>query len=185
MKAYMENKDESKATLFCIGDKGTSASIRPFSNILVENVQNLDYPLNFAMSLAIGSRIISLSQDKDKIVIFYNEFVSAIAFNLKRIELMSKKNFLESMKFQRLYEQKRPDASTANPALYELYVASNLYHAQLQNAASEQSARMTAMENASSNAAELIDGLQLQFNKARQAMITAELVEIISGASAV
>jgi len=185
IKNYLEGKDESNAELFCIGDKGTSAAIRPFSSILVENVQNLNYPLNFAMSLAIGSRIIALSQDKDKVVIFYNEFISAIAFEIRRIELMSKKNFLESMKFQRLYEQKRPDASTANPALYELYIGSNLYHAQLQNAASEQSARMNAMENASSNAAELIEALQLEFNKARQAMITAELVEIISGASAV
>ena len=62
------------------------------------------------------------------------------------MELMSKSKFTESMKFQRLYEQKRPDSSTANPALYELYIASNLFHARLQNAASEQSARMNAME---------------------------------------
>jgi F-type H+-transporting ATPase subunit gamma len=80
---------------------------------------------------------------------------------------------------------KRPDASTSNPALYDLYVASNLYHAQIQNAASEQSARMNAMENASKNAGEIIDHLTLEYNKARQARITMELVEIISGANAV
>lgn len=78
-----------------------------------------------------------------------------------------------------------PDATTNVPALYELYVSSNLFHAQLQNAASEQSARMNAMENASSNAGDIIDGLVLEYNKARQASITMELVEIISGASAV
>ena len=131
VRNYLEDKDDSLTQLYIVGDKGTSAAIRPFSHLLIENVQNLSYPLNFATSLAIGSRVISLSQDKDKVVIFYNEFISAIAFDVKRIELMSKKNFLESMKFQRLYEQKRPDASTANPALFELYIASNLYHAQL------------------------------------------------------
>ena len=55
----------------------------------------------------------------------------------------------------------------------------------LNNAACEQSARMNAMENASKNAGEILDALTLQYNKARQAKITMELVEIISGASSV
>jgi len=67
------------------------------------------------------------------------------------------------------------------PAIYDLYVSSNLWVALLNNAASEQSARMNAMENASKNAGEILDGLTLKYNKARQARITTELVEIISG----
>ena len=63
-------------------------------------------------------------------------------------------------------------------------LASQLYHASMENAASEQSSRTQAMENASKNAGELIDALTLQYNKARQARITTELIEIISGASA-
>lgn len=59
------------------------------------------------------------------------------------------------------------------------------YHAYLNNIASEQGARMNAMENASKNAGEIVDKLTLQYNKARQAKITMELCEIISGASAV
>lgn len=58
------------------------------------------------------------------------------------------------------------------------------YHAMLMNAASEQTSRMNAMENASKNAAEILQGLNLEYNKARQARITNELCEIISGASA-
>ena len=88
------------------------------------------------------------------------------------------------MKFQRLYNQKQPDKNTSNPALYELYLTSNLWIAFLNNAASEQSARMNAMENASKNAKEIVEKLNLLYNKARQARITMELVEIISGASA-
>lgn len=100
------------------------------------------------------------------------------------MELMPRKRFLETMKFSRLYQQKLPDKNTGNPALYELYLTSNLWVAFLNNAASEMSARMNAMENASKNAGEIIDKLNLEFNKARQAKITAELCEIISGASA-
>lgn len=64
-------------------------------------------------------------------------------------------------------------------------MASGLYSILLNSAASEQSSRMNAMENASKNAGELLDNLTLQYNKARQAKITMELIEIISGASAV
>ena len=65
-----------------------------------------------------------------------------------------------------------------------MYLTSNLWVAFLNAAASEQSARMNAMENASKNAKEIFEKLTLQYNKARQARITMELVEIISGASA-
>jgi F-type H+-transporting ATPase subunit gamma len=67
---------------------------------------------------------------------------------------------------------------------YELYVASIYYNAFLNNNASEQSSRMSAMENASKNAGEMLEKLTLVYNKARQAKITMELIEIISGASA-
>ena len=89
------------------------------------------------------------------------------------------------MKFGRLYSQKLPDKNTSNPALYELYITSNLWVALLNNSASEQSGRMNAMENASKNASEILSALKTQYNKARQARITIELVEIISGASCV
>jgi len=100
------------------------------------------------------------------------------------MELMPRKQFLETVKFAKLYNQTRPDKNTSNPALFELYITSNLWLAFLNNAASEQSARMNAMENASKNAKEILEGLTLKYNQARQARITMELVEIISGASA-
>jgi len=97
---------------------------------------------------------------------------------------MNRKRFIESIGGMYLYKVALPDKNTAAPALYDLYITSNLWVAMLQNAASEQSARMTAMENASKNAGEILERLTLQYNKARQARITMELVEIISGASA-
>ena len=77
-----------------------------------------------------------------------------------------------------------PDKNLAVPALYELYISSNLWVAFLNNSAAEQSSRMTAMENASKNAGEIVQALKLKYNYARQARITTELCEIISGASA-
>jgi F-type H+-transporting ATPase subunit gamma len=126
-----------------------------------------------------------VSANSDKIVIVFNRYKSAISSEIKKIEVMPKKRFLESMKFQRLYNMSRPDASTTVPALYDLYLSANLYTALLNNLASEQTARMNAMENASKNAGEMIGKLQLEYNKARQSKITSELCEIISGASEV
>lgn len=125
-----------------------------------------------------------MGEQSEKIVIFYNEFKSAISTIIRQMELLPRKRFLETLKFAKLYNQTRPDKNTSNPALYELYVTSNLWLAFLNNAASEQSARMNAMENASKNAKEILEGLTLKYNQARQARITMELVEIISGASA-
>ena len=68
--------------------------------------------------------------------------------------------------------------------LYEYLLTSHVMHAFMDAATSEQSSRMTAMENASKNAGEMIHKLTLKYNRARQARITTELIEIISGASA-
>jgi F-type H+-transporting ATPase subunit gamma len=65
-----------------------------------------------------------------------------------------------------------------------MYVEVQVYHALLESVASEYGARMTAMENATNNAAEMIEKLTLVYNKARQAAITKELIEIVSGAEA-
>ena len=185
IKTYITEQGRENIELFVIGEKGTAGCMRPFPDLLKESAQGLSTPVNFAQTMALTQKIITHSEKKDKVVIYYNEFKSALVQYVRRIELMSKSRFLESMRFQKLYELKLPDGWTSNPAMYELYVASNLFMARLQNAASEQSARMNAMENASSNAGDIIDALQLEYNKARQARITSELVEIISGASAV
>jgi F0F1-type ATP synthase gamma subunit len=98
------------------------------------------------MSMAV--HVAAFSNDADKIIVIYNEFKSAIAYVARHLELMPRKRFLESMQFAKLYNQTLPDKNTSNPALYELYLTSNIWVAFLNNAASEQSARMNAMQNA-------------------------------------
>jgi F-type H+-transporting ATPase subunit gamma len=81
-----------------------------------------------------------------------------------------------------LYE---PDAEELLESLMARYIESQVYQAVVENAACEQAARMLAMKSASDNAGELIDELQLVYNKARQAAITQELSEIVGGAAAI
>jgi F-type H+-transporting ATPase subunit gamma len=185
MKKYVNSSaSRSKLQIFSIGDKGSTAMVRPFPDLLKTSISKLGVPYNYPLVMAMAVNIAQMSQDADKITVMSNEFKSAISYIPRQMDLMPRKRFLESMQFAKLYNQTLPDKNTSNLALYELYLTSNLWVAFLHNAASEQSARMNAMSNASKNAMEIYDGLKLKYNKARQARITMELVEIISGASA-
>jgi len=157
---------------------------RPFPDLLKVGISEISTPYNYPTVMAITEHIMKAGEGCDKITVFYNEYISAIATIIRQLEILPRKRFLDTMKFSKLYEFRWPDLNTGAPALYELYVTSNLWVAFLNNAAAEQSARMNAMENASKNAGEILDKLTLQYNKARQARITMELVEIISGAAA-
>lgn len=184
MRAYVGERNRSKLSVFAVGDKGAVGLTRPMPDLLKIGISEVSTPYNYPTVMALSEHIIKNGESADKIVIFYNEFKSAISTIIREMELMPRRRFLETMKYGKLYDQKLPDKNTSNTALYELYVTSNLWVAFLENAASEQSARMNAMENASKNAGEILEKLTLQYNKARQARITMELVEIISGASA-
>jgi len=184
VRDYVLEHGRAKKTIFSIGDKGTVGMQRPFKDLLKVGISEISTPYNYPTVMAVTEHIIQAGDNADKIIVFYNEYVSAIATIIRHLELLPRQRFLDTLKFGKLYEMTSPDKNTGNPALYELYVTSNLWVAFLNNAAAEQSARMNAMENASKNAGEIVDKLTLQYNKARQARITMELVEIISGASA-
>ena len=180
VRDYVSTKDRSKLAIFAIGDKGAVAMSRPMADMMKVAISEIQMPYNYPTAMALAENMIQMAEKEgsDKMTVFYNEFVSAISTNIIHLDLMSRKRFIEAFQFAFLYDMNKQ----ANPpALYDLYVTSNLWVALLNNAASEQSARMNAMENASKNAGEILDNLTLQYNKARQARITTELVEIISG----
>jgi F-type H+-transporting ATPase subunit gamma len=181
--AHSQNR--SNHSIFVIGEKGTSALIRPFPDLVKNSISDVNIPLNFPTVCSIAQQISNTGAGADKIVIYFNEFKSAIQTIIREIELHPRDKFLEYMKHMKLYKSPLPDKNTTGSALFDLYVSSNLYRAYLNNLASEQSARMTAMTNASKNAKDIVEKLKLEYNKARQARITMELVEIISGAAAV
>ena len=139
---------------------------------------------------AISHRLEELysEQEVDQVFVIYNHFESALTQRVVRQEVLPiPEQILESGDGDQalvgdfIYE---PEPEQILERLLPVYVETELYRALLESAASEQGARMTAMRNASKNAAELIDYLTLQMNRARQAEITQEILEVVAGADA-
>ena len=121
----------------------------------------------------------------DRLYIVYNRFVNTMSQRpeLERLLPLPETDDSEVRDiWDYIYE---PDAETLLDTVLVRYIEADVYHAVLENLASEHAARMIAMKNATENAGELIDELTLVFNKARQAAITQEISEIVGGAAAV
>jgi F-type H+-transporting ATPase subunit gamma len=142
---------------------------------------------------AIANRAIELyeSGEVDRVVLVYNQFVSALVQRVVETDVLPVPEHL----LARGEEEERqaallgdfiyePEPEEILKRLLPVYVETELYRALLESAASEQGARMTAMRNASGNAADLISSLTLDMNRARQAEITQEILEVVAGADA-
>lgn len=185
LKKIVPMEDKHKYEILPIGEKGTSGLIRQYGDIISKSITDLPKPINFYAASSIANLIDTNENEVDNILILYNEFKNAISFKIKYLDLMSRKSFLKKFKYLTRYEATEPDKDCSINYLYELYLSSTIYHCLLQNSACEQSSRINAMENASKNAKDMLGELTLKYNKARQAKITMELCEIISGASAI
>jgi F-type H+-transporting ATPase subunit gamma len=142
---------------------------------------------------AIAHRVSELyvSGDVDRVVVVYNHFVSPLVQQVVEQDLLpipeqlleggAEAEKTEALLGDFIYE---PEPEQILERLLPVYVETELYRALLESAASEQGARMTAMRNASKNAGELIDTLTLAMNRARQAAITQEILEVVAGADA-
>jgi F-type H+-transporting ATPase subunit gamma len=146
----------------------------------------------YADAQAIAHHVAELyaNGDVDSVRIVYNHFESALVQRVVDAEILPiPEKALERDEEQRhaalvgdfIYE---PEPEQILERLLPVYVETEIYRALLESAASEQGARMTAMRNASKNAGELIDNLTLQMNRARQAEITQEILEVVAGADA-
>jgi F-type H+-transporting ATPase subunit gamma len=124
----------------------------------------------------IANRAIELYEggEVDRVVLVYNQFVSALVQRVVESDVLPVP--------EHLLERGEPEEILAR--LLPVYLETELYRALLESAASEQGARMTAMRNASGNAADLISSLTLDMNRARQAEITQEILEVVAGADA-
>jgi F-type H+-transporting ATPase subunit gamma len=145
----------------------------------------------YADAQAIAHRVSELfaEQEVDRVVVVYNHFESALTQRVVAQDVLPIPESLlqgdetesQALLGDFIYE---PEPEQILERLLPVYVETVLYRALLESAASEQGARMTAMRNASKNAAELIDHLTLQMNRARQAEITQEILEVVAGADA-
>ena len=184
-EAIANLKENPDADLICIGKKGYDY-FRKHSTNVTEYYINLFNEMNFGVSADVAEKLLNLFLDEnyDQINVIYNEFKSAIQQDIvvKQLLPIIPVESEESSKLDFIYE---PDEDTIIYELGRKYIHVDIWRIMLESSAAEQGARMTAMDSATENAIELIDKLTLNYNRARQAAITTEIIEISSGAEAI
>ena len=177
---------KDNADLICIGKKGISFLKNRNYNIVTDY---LDFwnGLNYQHAIDMGKNIITrfVDDEVDQVQVIYNKFI-----NVGRQEVQNE-TFLPleyepsedapPVASDRIFEPSKDDVVKA---LVPRYLNTKVWQYLLESFAAEQAARMVAMENATTNAQDMIKDLKLQFNKARQTAITTEMLEIVSGAEA-
>jgi F-type H+-transporting ATPase subunit gamma len=181
-------KDGKQVKFFCVGKKGYDILRRYFASQIVEHVELREVKrLAFADADAIGKQVLAMFADGqfDVCTLFYSRFRSVISQVPTALQLIPAaiEGAGEEGAALAAYEYE-PDEETILSDLLPRNFSVQIFSALLQNAAGEQGASMTAMDNATRNAGEMIDGLTIVYNRSRQAQITKELIEIISGAEA-
>ena len=172
--------DGKSYQLFVLGEKGRGQLRRAYSSKFFASATERAVPYTFDLAASLAQE--TLTGEFDAVHILYNQFVSAIVYTPTIKSITPLLDTTSSFLYPFDVEPENDPETLQN--FYEYTLATQIFHSMLQNATSEQSSRMNAMENASKNAGEMIGKLTLQYNRARQARITTELIEIISGASA-
>ncbi|MDC3235017.1 F0F1 ATP synthase subunit gamma [Candidatus Puniceispirillum sp.] len=182
-------QDEGKTVkLLMVGRKSADALRREYGKQFIdsfEGIQGTSVSFSDAASLGDTIRTGFESGDYDVCTMIYNKFVNAITQEITLTQLIpAEMNDADDSNESVNYEYE-PEEDELLGSLLPRMLSTQLYSALLESSAAELAARMTAMDNATRNAGDLIDRLTLVFNRTRQAAITNELIEIISGAEAV
>lgn len=175
--------------IITVGKKGRQILNKSYSENFVDHVDLSEVKNNFTPSaITLGHELVERfeAHQFDIATLIYSEFKNVMTQQPLEQQLMPVKtdeDVIQQENRNSVYEYE-PSEEEILESLLPRYVTTQILSAMLENAAGEQAASMTAMDNATRNAGELIDKLTLQFNRARQAQITKELIEIISGAEA-
>jgi len=177
----MENSD-----IICIGKKSFGYFKNRNYPIVVKYIDFWN-ELRYTHAMEFGEEIISrfVNGKVDQVRVIYNRFINVARQEIKNDIFLPMSNDLEAKESdynpERLFE---PSKEEVVKTIIPRYLNTQMWQFLLESNASEQAARMLAMENATSNANDMIKDLKLQFNKARQTSITTEMLEIVSGAEA-
>ncbi|KHO02305.1 ATP synthase F0F1 subunit gamma [Rickettsia felis str. LSU] len=179
----LENKGE-QIKLIIIGKKGYEALKRQYANY-IDSYFELPKIHDENLMLQVKQKIMSAVENLEvsNCVIYFNKFKNAMTQIMTRQQILPIEKYHDDSKVDDDYYEYEGENLISN--LINLYVNSQINYALLQSRASEEGARMTAMENATNNANDLISKLVLKLNRSRQAIITTELIEIIAGSEAV
>jgi F-type H+-transporting ATPase subunit gamma len=196
LRAGNEFEGEGKTVRwYASGRRGVSSLTFRGRDVLGGYVGFTDRP-SYANAREIADDLIAsyVDGEVDRVDIFYNGYVSALTQEVRRETLLplsqatilggedEEEEMTDEEKRHRALVEYEPDAGVILHQLVPQYVEISIYRALLESTASEHGARMTAMRNASENAGELIDDLTLEMNRARQAEITQEIMEVVAGA---
>jgi F-type H+-transporting ATPase subunit gamma len=179
--------------ILCVGKKGRDQLRRLYSQYILDTVDLSGVrKLGFADASAIARRILDLFDEGgfDVATLFYSRFRSVVS-QIPTAQQIIPASLPEGQSANEIATRLKGAIYEYEPSEEEILadllprnVAVQIFRALLENAASEQGARMTAMDNATRNAGDMIDALTIEYNRTRQAVITKELIEIISGAEA-
>jgi len=174
-----ENLDNVK--VICVGDKSRAFFQRFFKdNLIMVGSEIGRLPPQFGDASKIANAILTCGFEFDTGKMLYNRYNSVVSYTTTELPIFSQETVMGAEKIS-AYDS--IDADVVQSYL-EFSLASQIFFALKEGATSEQSSRMTAMDNSSKNAGEMIDKLSITYNRTRQAVITGELIEIISGAAA-
>jgi len=185
-------KQNKEVKIICIGKKGYDIIKRQYSELIVDTIDLSEIKsVQYGDAKEISDKIIKMYFDAefDKCLIFYNKFKSVISQvpteqQVVPAEIVEQTDNEDKVMDNNFIEFE-PNEKEILEELLPLNFAVQIFKALLESSASEQGSRMSAMDNASRNASDMIDSLTLFYNRSRQAVITKELIEIISGAEAV
>ena len=187
-KNYFEKilKENKILKIITVGSKGNDQLKRIYGKYIIEKINFKGFrKITYKEAEDIGKIIIKLFNESqfDVCKIFYNKFknvITQIPQEQQLIPIEGEKKKEEKMS-ENFYEFE-PEENEILDDLLPRNISTQIFKAFLENAASEQGSRMTAMDNATRNAGDLVDRLTINYNRSRQAAITKELIEIISGA---
>ncbi len=171
--------------ILCVGKKGYDALRRQFERHIIEAIEFRNVrQIGFTEAEAVGRKVLKLFEagEFDVATLFYSRFKSVIA-QIPTAQRIIPADVSEASSAGLVYDYEPGEAEILE-SLLPRNVSVQIFRALLENAASEQGARMSAMDNATRNAGDMIKKQTIKYNRTRQAMITKELIEIISGAEA-
>ena len=172
--------------IITVGSKGLDQIKREYGQYIIKKISFKDKKqISFAEAEIVGKEIIDLfkKNEFDKCIIFFNNFKNVITQIPQAQQIIpAEKPQLNEKEAEKISYEFEPDEDEILEDLLPKNISTQVFKAFLENAASEQGSRMTAMDNATRNAGDLVDKLTINYNRSRQASITKELIEIISGA---
>ncbi|MCP5085087.1 MAG: F0F1 ATP synthase subunit gamma [Alphaproteobacteria bacterium] len=177
--------------ILCVGKKGNDALKRTYASLIMDVVDLRHVKqVGFADANGIGTRVLKMFEDGefDVCTLFFSKFENVITQVPTALQLIPANVEAaedgEALDLNGAVYDYEPEESEILETLLPRNVSVQIFRGLLENAASEQGARMSAMDNATRNAGDMIDKLTMSYNRQRQAQITKELIEIISGAEA-